>query len=652
MKKQIAIMISVLFCVSSVYADGVGSLFQKALKAGRDNNGRGCYTIQVPSSKNILVEDALQYMRKNGYILTKDYGTKQMIRFGYYAKAIRTVEFIPENELESYIANMPQTNQSGKAVIFPNSRKETVDVYWSGSINNGSINGNGVGYTKLNNCVYVIKGRFENGMSVGSCEVVTATPVFANGRSPRFLQKIDKQNKNYTVGNSNNGYRSLYMNGKYGFINDRGDVIASCKYGNVVQEFNNAGYAIVTDPSDGDQEIKINTNGTKLGYSDRQLKINEEKRLAKEAEEKRLAEEKRRKELNERENNMYNDIVSKSQNMEDSYNKMSEYLGTFTNGTHYDEVLSLKNTLDVRLKEIENNKNTKKWSKGDKICYLDMNNGLVCGMLESLSGGKAKLKIISGHIYNNQNTMTIKGEPMYKDKEIWIGLKDGWHLATDGDFNELANNDNLMVGNSGGVNSPVASGKGGGKPSSFVDLGLPSGTLWAKWNVGASYPEEIGDSFTWGETKKPKSGKDVEYKRLGQLLEERDDAATANWGKNWRIPTKEELDELRMYCSFRWTDQGCYAVGPNGNSIFLPCGRYWSATYIPEWSLGWNPYKMAYEAEVFCGGRGRQFFFAGEKGNGGIPQTNYISSQLCVRPVLKYTKDEYMMMSIENQLGN
>ena len=88
MKKQIAIMISVLFCVSSVYADGVGSLFQKALKAGRDNNGRGCYTIQVPSSKNILVEDALQYMRKNGYILTKDYGTKQMIRFGYYAKAI------------------------------------------------------------------------------------------------------------------------------------------------------------------------------------------------------------------------------------------------------------------------------------------------------------------------------------------------------------------------------------------------------------------------------------------------------------------------------------------------------------------------------------------------------------------------------------
>lgn len=196
-------------------------------------------------------------------------------------------------------------------------------------------------------------------------------------------------------------------------------------------------------------------------------------------------------------------------------------------------------------------------------------------------------------------------------------------------------------------NDASISSVAGGKPSSFVDLGLPSGTLWAKWNVGASYPEEVGYSFTWGETKKPKNGKDVEYTRLGQVLEERDDAATANWGKNWRTPTKEEWDELIRCCSISWTNQGCNVVGRNGNSVFLPCALYWSATYVPEWSLGWNPYKMAYEAFVDCRGH---HFWAGEKGDGGIPALGYISDQKCVRPVLKYTKDEYMMKSIEKQL--
>ncbi len=452
MKKQIAFMISVLFFASSAYAGGVGSLFQKALKAGRDNNGSGAYTIHVPSSKNILVDDALQYMRRNGYILTKDYGTKQMIRFGYYASAIRTVEFIPESELESYIANMPKYNQSGTAVIFPNSRKMTVEVYWSGSISNGSINGNGVGYTKLNNSVYIIKGRFENGIPNGSCEVVTATPVFANGRSPRLLQNTDQRKTNYTVGNSYNGYRSLYMKGKYGFINDRGDIIVSCKYGRIVQEFNDSGFAIVTDPSDGDQEIKIDNNGTNLGYSDNQLRINEEKRLAKIAEEKRLAEEKRQKELKEQEQRMYNDIVTDFQSFEDSYDKICTYLRTFSNGANYDEVARLKRAFDERLAEIEENKNAKKWSVGDKLCYLDKRNGLVCGVLESWNGKKTKaqVRIISGHAYDGHHTFNINGETVYKDKTMWIGIKDGWHLATDGDFMELASNDNIMDQTGGG----------------------------------------------------------------------------------------------------------------------------------------------------------------------------------------------------------
>lgn len=248
MKKIIAIIISTLFLMPSVQAGGLHSAFEKAIQNGRANNGRGAYTVQFPSRKNIMEEKVLQYMQSKNYILTKDYVTKKMIRFGYFTQAIDHVEFIPQNELESYIANTPLANNVGKAVIFPYFKKETVDVYWSGSVNNGFIQGNGVGYTKLNKTMYIIKGSFDNGIPTGSCEVVTATPSFAT--YPRKLQNIDKHTDNYTVGSSSNGHRSVQMNGKFGFINEKGDIIVECKYRNV----QDAETALVSGPDKDPKE--------------------------------------------------------------------------------------------------------------------------------------------------------------------------------------------------------------------------------------------------------------------------------------------------------------------------------------------------------------------------------------------------------------
>ena len=132
-------------------------------------------------------------------------------------------------------------------------------------------------------------------------------------------------------------------------------------------------------------------------------------------------------------------------------------------------------------------------------------------------------------------------------------------------------------------------------PEGAVDLGLPSGTLWADRNIGASSPEDCGDYFAWGDTS-PKSVYDwnaykycrgtkktmtkYNYKRsYGKVdnkttLEPDDDAATANWGSSWRMPTYEEHLELRKKCTWTWTTQngmkGYKVTGPNGNSIFLP----------------------------------------------------------------------------------
>jgi hypothetical protein len=137
----------------------------------------------------------------------------------------------------------------------------------------------------------------------------------------------------------------------------------------------------------------------------------------------------------------------------------------------------------------------------------------------------------------------------------------------------------------------------------YVDLGLPSGLKWATCNVGATTPEEYGDYFAWGEVE-PKTTYDwstykygTNYDQLTKycsnssygkdgfvdnktVLDPEDDAATANWGGAWRMPTKAEQDELRNNCTWTWTTQngvnGYKVTGPNGNSIFLPAAGYMS----------------------------------------------------------------------------
>lgn len=156
----------------------------------------------------------------------------------------------------------------------------------------------------------------------------------------------------------------------------------------------------------------------------------------------------------------------------------------------------------------------------------------------------------------------------------------------------------------------------------YVDLGLPSGTLWATCNVGADSPEDYGSYFAWGETTTKNTyewsnyhwsnsdGKLTKYcddKFWGvnefidtrTVLEANDDAATVNWGKKWRMPTDAEMNELIDECSNKWTERngikGLLVTGPNGNSIFLPaagsvsgnkhycegyCGEYWTSSII------------------------------------------------------------------------
>ena len=167
---------------------------------------------------------------------------------------------------------------------------------------------------------------------------------------------------------------------------------------------------------------------------------------------------------------------------------------------------------------------------------------------------------------------------------------------------------------------------------SYVDLGLPSGTKWATYNVGATKPTEYGNYFAWGETKPKEDYNDSTYKwskdtgeknnsgrtiyeytkyctdsKYGtvdnkKVLDAEDDAATANWGSAWRMPTFEEMKELEESCE--WDKDYLGYLGcdmyvfrgrskVNGATIFLPyagdryntdlsyaglSGHYWSSS--------------------------------------------------------------------------
>lgn len=157
----------------------------------------------------------------------------------------------------------------------------------------------------------------------------------------------------------------------------------------------------------------------------------------------------------------------------------------------------------------------------------------------------------------------------------------------------------------------------------YVDLGLASGRLWATCNVGASKPTEYGDYFAWGETK-PKEvynwetykwcmnkktneyGEPVDFTKYctkstygtedkKTVLEAEDDAATANWGAAWRMPTTEEQNELLDGCNWEWVEDfngsgenGLLGTSKaNGATIFLPAvgSRYDMALNFAGYSV-------------------------------------------------------------------
>lgn len=149
----------------------------------------------------------------------------------------------------------------------------------------------------------------------------------------------------------------------------------------------------------------------------------------------------------------------------------------------------------------------------------------------------------------------------------------------------------------------------------YVDLGLTSGTLWATMNVGAKKPEQYGNYYAWGETNtkdyyalssyKWYDTTSQEYKKYVYSyvtqtidrvnLDPEDDAAYVHpeWGKEWRMPTQTQLDELIRECDWEWkalNGVNGYIVSSkksgNDNRIFLPAAGYWEGSGVNGTTTG------------------------------------------------------------------
>lgn len=161
--------------------------------------------------------------------------------------------------------------------------------------------------------------------------------------------------------------------------------------------------------------------------------------------------------------------------------------------------------------------------------------------------------------------------------------------------------------NGGGDNN--GGGNGGGNDNTevlinghaYVDMGLPSGLLWATCNIGAERAEEYGEYYSWGETQTKETYDDWRYKYLSMddndvfhltkycddpscgyqgytdtlhFLEPVDDVAAVNWGEGWHVPSFNDMVELLTHCMWSAATQdgvkGFLFTASNGGSLFFP----------------------------------------------------------------------------------
>ena len=227
--------------------------------------------------------------------------------------------------------------------------------------------------------------------------------------------------------------------------------------------------------------------------------------------------------------------------------------------------------------------------------------------------GKGTLYLPDGTRYEGDffnNSVEGNGVCTYSDGRLYKGeWKDGnWHgrgvlTMPDGSRYEGSWINGNWQGEGTSVNTSFEEEESFSQAEA-IDLGLPSGTKWASFNIGARRPEEFGDFFAWGEIEKKNQfdlnnyiyfdNKTFTLQNIGSNIDRSDfDVAHIKWGGRWQMPTVDQIKELKAKCIWIWINRnginGMLVKGPNGRTIFLPAnsgngcfGNYWSSTIFSD----------------------------------------------------------------------
>ena len=231
----------------------------------------------------------------------------------------------------------------------------------------------------------------------------------------------------------------------------------------------------------------------------------------------------------------------------------------------------------------------------------DFDQTVIDNLVNSLTLDKDEIYLVN---IGDKDTIIATTAPFPNSKVTWSSSDEAIVRVENGVVEAIGEGDAIVFAQAGtltqkcivSVDTDISGMENG---YAYVDLGLS--VKWATCNVGANAPEEYGDYFAWGEVE-PKEYYDWSTYKYGTdsveltkycnsssygkdgftdnktVLDIEDDAASANWGGAWRMPTKAEQDELRNKCTWTWTTQngvnGYKVVGSNGNSIFLPAAGY------------------------------------------------------------------------------
>lgn len=290
------------------------------------------------------------------------------------------------------------------------------------------------------------------------------------------------------------------------------------------------------------------------------------------------------------------------------------------------------------------------------ICITGMNNKVTVdftapsGTDNGFTYSKDGEGVIKMHGVTTDNTVTwaIVLPQLALDEQGGAYSEDGAFTGTRGNVPAITENGYLTEGIAVNITN-----------HGYVDLDLPSGTLWAICNIGANSPTAYGDYLAWGETE-PKTpwsydwdtymfyfgGKltkycnDANYGDTDGLttLDSDDDVAMYNWRSGWRMPTKADFEELFNNTTVTWTQQGGVNgrlfTATNGNSIFLPAAGYREGNNLSsDGSYGYYWSSMLYTDYPHYAW---QFHFGSSDSNVGSSERCY---GLSVRPVRSATRN-------------